>query len=215
MTELKQTEINFDEAVNETSDSPVFKLKVTNIRKSAYPTNSPVESDLFKFKVGDYVGKGGTAIYQVVSISREPIVQAQLDRINQVVKGYHANNLDLKKARELFLEYQKNGNFGACRITAKPVLKGAKEIAKGKLIKFLESDQLSVFTYNGYAKLDLPNIVKTRDYWIASIKARILKEQDKLKDQENMRNAVLKLMTPPAPVQTQVVVTQEVDLVAA
>lgn len=210
MTELKQTEINFDAPVNENSDSPVFKLKVTNIRKSAYPTNSPQESDLFKFKIGDFVSKNN-AIFQVVSITREPITQNQINVLITAGKGY-INNPEIDKTKLLFEEYKKNGNFGVCRITIKPLIRGSKEIAKGKLVKFIETDQIRAINYNGYIKVDLPNIVKTRDYWIASIKDKIKTQESRLKTQVEMRDAVLKLINPP---QTQVVTTQVIDLAVA
>jgi len=217
MTELKQTEIEFD-VQNEPADSPIFKLKVTNLRKSAYPTNTPEESDLFKFKIGDYIGKPNSSntIYQVVSIHREPITKDQIDRFNNRTKSY-SSNTEINNTKQLFAEYQKNGNFGACRITIKPLVRGVKEIVKGKLVKFLEVDQIRALTYNGYIKVDLNSIVRTRDYNINSLNRKIIQQQDKLRVQTGMRDVILKIINTQhvltAPV--EVITTQEVDLAAA
>lgn len=219
MTELKQTEINFEE-IKESADAPVFKLKVTNIRKSAYPTNTPAESDLFKFKVGDYIARsGGNVIYEIVSIHREPIVQVTVNRITAVSSGY-ASHTELVRSKELFAEYQKNGNFGACKITAKCVLRGSKEVVKGRVTKFFEIDQIEALVYNGFRKIDLPNLIKHRDYMITRVKSRLDKEQKNLDHQIDVKAAIVKLMNSKnqpsvQPQIVQAVVTQEVDLAAA
>jgi hypothetical protein len=190
MTELKQTEINFEE---KTTDSPVFKLKVTNIRKSAYSTNTPEESDFFNFKIGDYLSKGGSAIYQVCGIHREPISQHQIDKIDQKLKNYASPTHDLAKLKQLFEEYKKNGNFGVCRITVKCVLRSGKEVS-GRIYKFLEFEQSRYFTYNCFQKVDLQNVIKHKNYTINKLKATISNQQQRLISQENTRDAILKII---------------------
>jgi len=207
MTELKQSEIEFVNSnpnPSEESDAPVFKLKVTNLRKSAYPTIIPTESDLFKFKVGDFICKqSGNAVFQVVSMIREPLCQDLLDRFNKRSQGYRGYN-EVQRAKELLDEYQKNGNFGVCKITIKPLLRGSKEITKGKLVKFFEIEQIRSMTYNAYAKVNLTDLIKTRGYWISSIQTKIKNLESRLNTQVTMRDAIQKLLVLSQQTQLQV-----------
>jgi hypothetical protein len=183
---MEQTKIDFKVVPSVEENSPSFKLKITNLRKAAYATNRPDQSDYFHLKVGDLLCKGTsyTTIYEVVAIVREPISESQYNQWENKLRKYN-NTISDTKAKSFIDEYKKNGNFGACRISVKPILRGEKEVAKPRIVKFLEIDNIRVFKWNGYQRTDIQAILRYRDaqigkytYTINSCVTKRQREQD-------------------------------------
>lgn len=192
----QQTELELDK-------NPGFKLKFTNLRKTAYPTNTPEESDYFKFKIGDYITKynAQTPIYEVVAIERQSMTESQAKgwdtKLLRYSSGYGSASTPRSTdqiASNLIEEYRKNGNFGVCQITMKPVIRGDKEIAKGKLIRFLEMDHVKSINHRSFGKVDLPSIVRNRDYAIGRWNRYLTAYQAKLDREILLKAAVMKLI---------------------
>jgi hypothetical protein len=160
---MEQTKIDFEEKLDMEESSPAFKLKITNLRKVAYTTNSPEESDYFKFRVGELLSRGSslTTIYEVVSIFREPITMLQYDDWIKRLKKYN-NTISDMNAKNFIDEYKKNGNFGACRVYVKPLIRGERELVKSRVVNFLEIDHIGTFRYNGYHRTDLNSLIRMR-----------------------------------------------------
>lgn len=190
---MEQSEINFEVKQSE-EGSPAFKLKITNLRKAAYPTNTPQESDYLQIKVGDLLCKGTsyTTIYEVVAIVREPISTNQWKEWDGKLRKYN-NNISDTKAKKLIDEYQKNGNFGACRISAKPILRGDKEVQRPRLTKFLEIEHITAFRWNGFQKTNVQGILRYRDAQISKYTYTINSCTMKRQKEQDLRNALSNL----------------------
>lgn len=188
---MEQTKIDFEVVPSESENSPAFKLKITNLRKLAYATNRPDQSDYFQFKVGDLLCKGTsyTTIYEVVAIVREPISEPQYNQWDTRLKKYNNSVSDIK-AKNLIDEYKKNGNFGACKIMVKAILRGDKEVAKPRIFKFLEIENIRAFKWNGYQRTDVSVILKYRDAMISKYAYTINSCIAKRTREEDLRNAL-------------------------
>lgn len=188
---MEQTKIDFEVVPSESESSPAFKLKITNLRKVAYTTNRPDQSDYFQYKVGDLLCKGTsyTTVYEVVAIIREPISAPQYGQWDNKLKKYN-NTVSDTKAKNLIDEYKKNGNFGACRIAVKPILRGDKEVAKPRIVKFLEIDNIRAFKWNGYQKTDVQAILRYRDAQISKYTYTINSCLIKRQREQDLRNAL-------------------------
>src|SRR5688572_22654264 len=149
-----------------------FTLKFTNLRKTAYP--DPLEkTDYYGIKPGDYLRKGST-IYEVTSIGRETISEDQYNKWNHAVNRY-GRTVD-PKFKDLIDEYKKKGNFGACRIGLKPVLRGSKTVITGRMAQVCELDTCPPATSSyrqSYQVIDLANLSQVYNY-------RVNREQVKL-----------------------------------
>lgn len=206
--QLKKTEV---EQIT-LDPNPGFKLKFTNLRKTAYPTNTPEESDYFKYKIGDYITKhhAKTSIYEIIYIDRQAITDAQAMGWDTKLKRY-GSSWD-KVATDLITEYRKNGNFGVCEITVKPVLRGGKEVAKGRLVRFLEMDHVKAINHRSFEKIDLQAIIRIRDRSIIKLNRYVNAYQAKLDREILLKSVVVRLYQSKL---TPTVVTTPVEEVAA
>lgn len=203
MRQLQPKKIEIEpQTTLELDPNPGFKLKFTNLRKTAYPTNTPAESDYFKFKIGDYITKynAQTPIYEVVAINRQPLVESQAKgwdaKLLRYSSGYGSASTPRSTdqiASNLLAEYRKNGNFGICQITIKPILRGDKEVVKGKLIRFLEMDHVKAINHRSFGKVDLRDIIKNRDYAINRWGKYVNAYQNKLDRELLLKSAVVRL----------------------
>ena len=166
-------------------EEPVFKLKITNLRTAAYPR--PLEqTDYLNIKVGDYLTKGSeNTVYQVVKLQRESITEAEFTRWKQRLLN------TAKKANDLIDEYKKNGNFGACYVSIRPVIRGQKEVAKGRLVRFNEIEQIYGITYRNFYKVStLEELINNRIANISAIDWNLNKWQRKKNIQVNAKNVL-------------------------
>lgn len=196
LQEKKKTEVE-QQTELELDKNPGFKLKFTNLRKTAYPTNTPEESDYLKLKIGDYITKynAQTPIYEVVAITRESLTEAHMKGWDAKLMRYGgaSGKSSDQIATNLIAEYRKNGNFGVCQITMKPVIRGDKEVAKGKLIRFLEMDHVRSINHRSFGKVDLDFIIRNRDYAIGRWNRYLTAYQVKLDREILLKAAVIKL----------------------
>ena len=186
MDMMEQKEMDFpSEEVN-------FKFKITNLRKTAYATNSPAESDYFQFKVGDLLMRSTsyTEIYEVVAITREAVIQAQCDKWKKSLSSYSSEI----KAKQLIEDYLKNGSFGACRIYVKSVLRGEKRITKSKKSSFLEIDNIRPMTYRGFQTADIDTILKHRDNMIKKYDWTVNQATKKRDREIDLKQALISLV---------------------
>lgn len=159
-----------------------FKFKVTNLRTTAFP--GPLDkTDYYGLIVGDYVTKGSeNTVYEVVHISREPITDGEYQAWTKENSKY--GNQREKLYQDLIDKYKKSGNFGACQVHCKPVIRGGKQIAKGRLVKWLEPNYPS-FKYNGYRRTTLTELMTHRANNIANIDYQLMRFNSKKKIQKD------------------------------
>ena len=192
----KKTEIE-PQTTLELDSNPGFKLKFTNLRKTAYPTNTPEKSDYFKYEIGDYITKynAQSPIYEVIYIDRLAITDAQARGWDTKLTRYGgvSSKSSDQVATNLIVEYRKNGNFGVCQITMKPVLRGEKEVVKGKLIRFLEMDHVKSINHRSFGKVDLQAIIKNRDYSIGRLNRYVSAYEAKRDREILLKAAVVRL----------------------
>lgn len=213
----KKTEVE-QQTTLELEQNPGFKLKFTNLRKAAYATNAPEESDYFKYKIGDYLTKynAQTPIYEVVAITRQPLVEAQAKgwETRLMRYGSASGKSSDQVATNLIADYRKNGNFGVCQIVIKSVLRGDKEVLKGKLLRFLEIDHVKSINHRSFGKVDLQSIIRNRDYVITKHNRYVDAYQAKLDREILLRDAVIKLEQSKLP-KSMVLVADEIESQAA
>lgn len=186
-----------------------FKIKLTNLRK-VYPTNTPDVSDINKFKLGDYIvrHRAENVIYQVISIVREPIPPTTLDSLLKKITSSNGSVINhLQRFHEPLLEYKKNGNFGACRIYYRTVMRGGKRMTNGRLMNFLEIHQID---NTNYGKVDIQEAIKLQEINIKNAEYKMMR-YDAIKRQhetrrDNARRMRAELATLlPQPVQSPIV----------
>jgi len=136
-----------------------FRLKITNLRKDAFP-DPLTESDYMGAKVGDFMIKNTSTIYEVVGLSREPFPDTEYDRILKNLTAYNQQIRD-QKLKDLIDKYKKSNNFGACIITLKSVIRGGKIVAKGKITRLNEITASGGY-YSPWRIVTLPDIAKTK-----------------------------------------------------
>ncbi len=190
---MTENEVKNQPLDSEAGKNTGFTIKITNLRKDAYSTNFPTESDYFGFKVGDYLIKGSSnTIYEVQSIIRQPIDNTLHGKYFKYLTRY--GKITDKRANDLLEEYQKNGNFGLNNITIKPVLRGEKLIAKGRIKSFLELDNISCITYRGYKRTDLIQAIGLKDHVIANLKYRVSIYQGRVDNQIKLKQGLQDLL---------------------
>lgn len=179
---MKKKSDNTVEVLKEEAKIEVgFKIKVTNLRKDAYP-NPLVESDYFKWKVGDILTKGNT-FYVITQLSRMPLTETQMKMFKSANVGgsgasAYTKDVTLKK---LLDEYQKKGNFGHCKIHLNPLIRGGKEVLKPRGTSIMEIANTGAYLNyrSGYSKTDLLSQIKTLEYQASSIDYKIQRMKDK------------------------------------
>lgn len=133
--------------------------------------------------MGDFVTKGSeNTVYEVVHLTREPITDYQYQAWLKENTRYGSQRD--KFMQDLIDKYKKSGNFGACQIHCKPIVRGGKQIAKGRLLKWLEPD-FPNYKYNGYRKTTLEDLIKHRQNNIGNVDYQINKFMAKRKIQED------------------------------
>ncbi len=149
-----------------TPPTGVFKLKFTNLRKTAYP-DAPTKGDLDGFQVGDLLTRRtmGT-IFEVLQVKRDVITAEQIRKWeihNQKTNYRNGSTIEVisQEVKKLLEDYEKNGNFGAIVYVVKALFRGGKPVAKGKLIKFYELDNQKSITWNNYTIVDIPVSINT------------------------------------------------------
>ena len=187
------------------ADPSTFKFKITNLRQTAYP-NALTKTDLLEFQVGDLVTKGAeNTIYEVVLLTREALTPVEIDNVQRILQRYGPTTN--KKASDLLEEYKKKGNFGACKIHLKPVVRGNKIIAKGRVTGFFEIQEIGQHSTRQYQKNTLQNIMNNRQDNIRRIDRHLNKWIGKKDIQVAAYNAVrdynLKLNPPPATIEVK------------
>lgn len=158
-----------------------FKIKMTNLRKDAYP-NPLVESDYFKWKVGDILTKGNT-FYVITQLSRMPLTETQMKLFKSANVGGIGPNAYTKDQtlKRLLEEYEKKGNFGHCKIHLNPLIRGGKEVLKPRGTSIMEITNTGAYLNyrSGYSKTDLLSQIKTMEYQASSLDYKIQRMKDK------------------------------------
>lgn len=184
-----------------------FRLKITNLRTAAYP--GPLEqTDYLGMKVGDYVTKGSeNTVYQVVQLQREGITDQEYAR-------WASRCLSNKKAKDLIDEYKKNSNFGACYVAVKPIIRGGKEVAKGRIVRFNEMDSL-LYHRGTYQVVTLEQLIANRTANINSIEWNLNKWLAKKNIQVKARDVIqayIDKLNPPQAVSTPIEVAATIEV---
>lgn len=189
-----------------------FKFKVINLRKSAYPTNSPEKSDVFGFKVGDLISKNNGTIYEILSITRRELPEHESKSYEGALNRYGRGSSN-HQVSQLLEEYKKNGNFGVCQIEAITRLRGSKHITKGRRLYFSELQYAPGISYTRYSLVDLPNWINNRQGSINYAKVKIKREQDKLATQVLIKEALEKLLASRTPKEPEIATVANIAIV--
>lgn len=173
---------------------PALKFRFVKTKEKAYP-NPLEETDYFGWKVGDLLVQGYNynTVYQIINIFRDnldPTLDTSwMSRVVRQQMNYQTKQsvpmvMD-QKMHDLLLEYKKNGNFGACRIQIKTVLRGT-QLPKRKSIKLVwEPEQVRHINYNGLMKVDIAHLHRIKDSSLGSL-------NNKISALESRKNNVLK-----------------------
>lgn len=192
-----------------------FKLKITNLRKTAYPAN-PTESDYYGFKPGDFIYKGSwpNRIYEVTHITREALADYTYNHLSANLINKNGISRDVK-AKDLLESYKKTGNFGMCKVYMKSVVSGDKIPKKPRTTSFLELMCIRSVSYsNYYTKTDLQTLIQQRDNSIGYAERRKKAINKQIDKHNSIKQALLEIMQRKFPVpETQIVVAKEPHII--
>lgn len=174
-----------------------FKLKFTNLRKTAYPT-LPTRGDIMDFQVGDNVIRNNkSTVFEIVSITRNLISQSQVDwwernNINEYLTRNNGNGGKVvyksDEVQKFLEEYKKNGNFGAITFDIKSIVRNGKPVAKGKITKVFEmSLQNNIYRNHVIRKVDFLKEVQSLDYDILRYDSKIAALKTKRNNYANIK----------------------------
>jgi hypothetical protein len=172
-----------------------FRIKFTNIRKEAYP-DPLIETDFFKWKVGDILTKGNT-VYIITELSRIPLTERQIKLYRDGNIGGSGTNTYIKDRRikELLDEYEKNGNFGACKIKMNSIVRAGKEVTKPRGTNLIELNNTGTFLNyrSGYYRTDLATLIRSKEFQISRFEYKVQRAKDTLTSHKNIKDTLVKV----------------------
>ena len=178
----------------------VFKLKFTNLRKTAYP-DVPIQGDIDDIKIGDLLTRNtmGT-VFEVVHIHRDVLQNADYSlwehrnrQTTNIPPGDVKVTYKNQRMHELLEFYKKNGNFGIVVFSVKAIYRGGKQIAKGKLVKFKEMDNQKHVTWNPYKHIEIDANINTLRSQINNIDFQISRANANKKGKTELVNMFMTL----------------------
>jgi hypothetical protein len=156
--EIDEEEFEIEEPIS--TPNPIFKINYKPKFKQKEIVTNGIVSDALGIQAGDYICKLGdfNTIWQVIEITKEDIDDHLIRYFRGVFKSGYSEN---KPMLELLDKYEKNGNFGACRIHYNCVMRSGLRIVKGRSISRRELDWKNINNnHNLYDKVNISDIIK-------------------------------------------------------